>query len=121
MTASRGVKIAITVVTMVLLTGMGGEAIVAAPALVPALWWAARSSGAWARPGLTVLAALVMTEVGWFLAYTAGGEARPSIVLGPALGAALTITIFFFTLRSRSEKIGSGARGQERSTPRAQD
>jgi hypothetical protein len=90
----RVARIVIAVATMVLLTGMGGEAIVAAPILVPALWWAARSSGRWAAAGFTFLAALVMAEVGWFVVYTSAGEAQLWITIGPALAAVATISVF---------------------------
>jgi hypothetical protein len=114
MTARTAAKIGIGLVTALLLTGMG-EAIFSAPALVPALWWAARSSNVWARAVLTFLAALVMTEVGWFLAYSASGEDQPLIILAPALGFA--VTVFAFTFVPRATK--TAGRAQGRSGPRA--
>jgi hypothetical protein len=84
-----------------LLLSMGG-AIFGAPALIPALWIAGRSSGRWGAAGFTFLAALVMTEVGWAITYLTVREDQPWITLGPALGLAGTIVVFSMTLgRSR--------------------
>src|SRR5688572_33249426 len=69
----------IVAVTLLLLTSHGG-AMIAAPFLVPALWWAHRSSGRLARAGLALLAGLVMAEVGWLVAYSISGERQPFIL-----------------------------------------
>ena len=94
-------KSVIAVGTAVALVSAGGAAIIAAPLLVPALSWAARSSRGWARVAFTLLAALVMAEVGWLIAYEAIREAQPYIVLGPAAGFAATIAAFALTLGPR--------------------
>lgn len=98
------IKTLIAGATLFLLLGQG-EAIFAAPVLVPALWWAHQSSRARpARVGLTFLAALVMTEVGWFLAFAASRESQPFISIAPSLG--FVGTILFFWLRGRSRDRG---------------
>jgi hypothetical protein len=79
--------------TIFLLLGMG-EAIMGAPALVPALWWATRSSRRVGAIGFTFLAAVVMTEVGWLFAYVVAGESQPWIILGPSAGFVGTVVLF---------------------------
>lgn len=104
-------KIGVTFTTLFLLTSVGGAAIMTSPALVPALWWAAHSSGRWARAGLSFLAALLMAEVGWFVAYSAAGEDQPYIALGPSLAFVGTIAAFWLTLGPRTgrENASNGA------------
>jgi hypothetical protein len=92
-------------VTILFLMGMG-EAIIAAPALVPALWWATRSSAGVARAGFTLLAGLVVTEVGWLVAYITAGESQPWIILGPSLGFVVTVVLFTLGARRRGRNAG---------------
>jgi hypothetical protein len=87
------VKLLVASVTTLLLMSMGGQ-FYAAPILIPALWWAARSSKKWAAAGFTFLAALLMSEVGWVIAYVTVGEEQPWIALAPALGFVVTIALF---------------------------
>src|SRR6266540_4505261 len=91
--ARRIFKFVVASGTLFLLMSMGG-AIIGAPALVPALWWAGRRSRRLGAAGFTLLAAIVMTEVGWAIAYTAVGESRPWITLGPVLGFTATVVVF---------------------------
>jgi hypothetical protein len=95
--ARRLAKALIAGGTILLLMSWGG-AIVGAPALVPALWWANRSSTRWGAVGFTFLAALVMTEAGWAVVYSTIGEEQPWIVLGPVVGVVATV-LFFSTNR----------------------
>lgn len=97
-------KILLALGTMLALTSLGGLAIIGAPFLMPALWWAASCSGTWPRAGFTFFAGLVMTEVGWFLTYSATGEDQPYIILGPALGFVLTIAVFLLTMGPRPRR-----------------
>jgi hypothetical protein len=92
----------IVAVTLLLLMSMGG-ATVAAPFLVPALWWAYRSSGKWARTGLALLGGLVMAEVGWLLAYSIAGERQPFILAIPSL--CFVGTMVLFGLRGRASTV----------------
>jgi hypothetical protein len=78
--------------TMFLLMGWG-EAIVAAPFLLPALWWAYRSSRRWHRAGFALLAGLVMAEVGGLPAYLMTRESSALVYVGPSLGFAGTIAL----------------------------
>ena len=61
--ARRTFKFVVAGGTVFLLLGQG-EAVYAAPALVPALWFASRTSRLGGSVGFASLAALVMTEVG---------------------------------------------------------
>jgi hypothetical protein len=93
------VKVSIVLVTLVLMTGLGGEAIAGSPGIVPALWWALGEARTRAgRIGITLLASLVMTEVGWYLAYASIGERQPYISGSPVL--AFLVTDALFSLRS---------------------
>ncbi len=69
---------AILVGTVLLLLSMGG-AILAAPVLLPLLWWAARTTGRGIRVLGAILAALVVAEVAWAGVYVVVGERQPSI------------------------------------------
>ncbi len=69
---------AILVGTVLLLLSMGG-AILAAPVLLPLLWWAARTTGRGIRVIGVILAALVVGEVAWAGIYVVVGERQPSI------------------------------------------
>lgn len=106
----RVARLAIALGTMFALTSVGGVAIVGAPFLVPALWWASLSARPWVRAGLTFLAGLVMAEVGWFLVYATMGEEQPYIVLGPALGFIATIVAFTITTRTCPRGVAAGER-----------
>src|SRR5438128_2688702 len=96
--ARRVFKFVVAGGTIFLLLGQG-EAIYAAPALVPALWVASRVSRLGGAVGFTVLAALVMTEVGWAIAYVTVGEIQPWITMAPSLAFVTTILFFAFTRR----------------------
>jgi hypothetical protein len=80
---------AILVGTVLLLLSMGG-AILAAPVLLPLLWWAARTTGRRIRVLGAILAALVVGEVAWAGVYVVIGERQPSTWALPALAAAVT-------------------------------
>jgi hypothetical protein len=73
-----------------LLLSMGG-AIVVAPATVPLLYFAARSSGsAGYRHAAAVVAALTAAELTWAATYVAAGEPKPAIWLVPLMAAVVT-------------------------------
>jgi hypothetical protein len=69
----RVVTGAILVGTGLLLLSMGG-AILAAPLVLPLLWWAARTTGVGIRVIGAILAALVVGEVVWAGVYLVVGE-----------------------------------------------
>jgi drug/metabolite transporter (DMT)-like permease len=91
-------KLLIAGTTMFLLMSFGG-AIYAAPALVPALWWANDNAATkLGHVGITLLACAVMTEVGWALTYISIGETQPFISISPI--TAFLVTDAAFSLRS---------------------
>jgi hypothetical protein len=87
---------AILVGTVLLLLSMGG-AILAAPVLLPLLWWAARTTGRGVRLLGAILAALVVGEVAWAGVYLVVGERQPYIWALPALSAAVTLWLMLVT------------------------
>jgi hypothetical protein len=87
---------AILVGTMLLLVSMGG-AILAAPVLLPLLWWAARTSSRGVRLLGATLAAVVVGEVTWAGVYVVVGEQQPYIWALPALSAAVTLWLMLIT------------------------
>lgn len=95
-------KFVIAGVTLLGLVDQGAQ-FIAAPLLLPALWWAARSSERWGATGFTLLAALLMAEVGWLLAYGTTQEAQPWILVWPSVAFTLTI-VFFLATHRRAQK-----------------
>jgi hypothetical protein len=100
---------AILVGTLLLLASMGG-AILAAPVLLPLLWWAARTSTRGVRLIGVILAALVVGEVVWAGVYVVVGERQPYIWALPALSAAATVWLMLLTTRPDPRGSGSPAR-----------
>jgi hypothetical protein len=100
---------AILVGTVVLLLSMGG-AILAAPVVLPLLWWAARTTGRGIRVLGAILAALVVGEVAWAGVYVVVGERQPYIWALPALSAAVTVWLMLVTTRPDPRGSGSPAR-----------
>jgi hypothetical protein len=94
----RAAIAAILAGTVVLLGSMGG-AILAAPVLLPLLWWAARTTGRGVRLVGAILAALVVAEVAWAGVYLVVGERQPFIWLLPVLAAAMTVWLMLLTTR----------------------
>jgi hypothetical protein len=100
---------AILVGTLLLLLSMGG-AILAAPVLLPLLWWAARTTGRLVRVIGVILAALVVGEVVWAGVYLVVGERQPYVWALPALSAAVTVWLMLVTTRPGPRGSGSPAR-----------
>jgi hypothetical protein len=101
---------AILVGTVLLLLSMGG-AILAAPVMLPLLWWAARTATGGVRLLGVILAALVVGEVAWAGVYLVVGERQPSIwALLPALSVAMTVLLMLLTTRPDPRGSGSPAR-----------
>jgi hypothetical protein len=105
----RVVSGAILVGTGLLLLSMGG-AILAAPLVLPLLWWAARTTGGGIRVIGAILAALVVGEVVWAGVYVVVGERQPYMWALPALSAAVTVWLMLVTTRSDPHGSGSPAR-----------
>jgi hypothetical protein len=108
-TLRRVVIGAILVGTVLLLLSMGGE-ILAAPVVLPLLWWAARTKGGGVRLIGATLAALVVGEVAWAGVYLVVGERQPYIWALPALSAAVTVWLMLLTTRIDPSGPGSGTR-----------
>jgi hypothetical protein len=104
----RRVAIGAVLVGTVLLLGSMGGAILAAPVLLPLLWWASRTTGGWVRVLGAILAALVVGEVAWAGVYVVVGERQPYIWALPALSAAVTVWLMLVT--TRPDPRGSAAR-----------
>jgi len=100
---------AILVGTVLLLLSMGG-AILAAPMLLPLLWWATRTTTRGVRLIGVILAALVVGEVVWAGVYLVVGERQPYIWALPALSAAVTVWLMLLTTRPGPRGSGSAAR-----------
>jgi hypothetical protein len=100
---------AILVGTLLLLGSMGG-AILAAPVLLPLLWWTARTTTRGVRLLGMILAALVVAEVAWAGVYLVVGERQPYIWALPALSAAMTVWLLLVTTRPDPRGPGSPAR-----------
>ena len=105
----RAAIAAILAGTVVLLGSMGG-AILAAPVLLPLLWWAARTTGRGVRLVGAILAALVVAEVAWAGVYLVVGERQPFIWLLPVLAAAVTVWLMLLTTRPDPRGPGPVAR-----------
>jgi hypothetical protein len=108
-TLRRVVIGAILVGTVLLLGSMGG-AILAAPVLLPLLWWAARTTTSGVRLLGAFLAALVVGEVAWAGVYLVVGERQPYIWALPTLSAAVTVWLMLVTTRIDPRGPGSVAR-----------
>ena len=106
----RRVAIGAILVGTVLLLGSMGGAILAAPVLLPLLWWATRTMGRGIRVLAAVLAALVVGEVAWAGVYVVVGERQPYIWALPALAAAVTVWLLLVTTRRDPRRSGSPAR-----------
>lgn len=89
-------KVLLAIVTLLLLSSVGGAAAYAAPVTLPALFLAARFSRGTGEGILwAVLAAATALESAWLLAFVALGEATPWIWLLPILAAmAAGIVVF---------------------------
>lgn len=87
------VKVLLFIISVPILMSMGAQ-FYAAPVLLPAFWWAAKSSNSWGFALFTFLAAWLMALLGWVAAYLTVREAQPWIVVGPVLGFLGTITMF---------------------------
>jgi hypothetical protein len=100
---------AILVGTVVLLGSTGG-AILAAPVLLPLLWWAARTTGRGIRVIGAILAALVVGEVAWAGVHVVVGERQPYIWALPALPAlSAAVTVWLMLLTTRHDPRGGGS------------
>jgi hypothetical protein len=106
----RRVAIGAILVGTVLSLGSMGGAILAAPVLLPLLWWATRTTGRWIRLIGAILAALVVGEVVWAGVYLVVGERQPYIWALPALSAAVTVWLLPVTTRHDPRGSGSAAR-----------
>jgi hypothetical protein len=100
---------AILVGTVLLLLSMGG-AFLAAPVVLPLLWWAARTTGRGVRVIAAILAGLMVGEVAWAGVYVTVGERQPYIWALPALSAAVTVWLMLVTTRPDPRGSGSVAR-----------
>ena len=108
-TLRRVVLGAILVGTVLLLGSMGG-AILAAPVVLPLLWWATRTTDRGVRLLGAILAALVVGEVAWAGVYLVVGERQPYIWALPALSAAVTVWLMLVTTSIDPRGPGSLAR-----------
>jgi hypothetical protein len=106
----RWAAIGAILVGTVLLLGSIGGAILAAPVLLPLLWWAARTTGRGIRVLGAILAALVVGEVAWAGVYVVVGERQPYIWALPVLVAAVTVCLMLLTTRPDPRRAGSAAR-----------
>jgi hypothetical protein len=89
---------------------MGG-AILAAPVVLPLLWWAARTTGRGIRVIGAILAALVVGEVAWAGVYVVVGERQPYIWALPALSVAVTVWLMLVhQTRPARARVGSTPR-----------
>jgi hypothetical protein len=102
----RRVVIGAILVGTLLLGSMGG-AILAAPVLLPLLWWTARTTTRGVRLIGVILAALVVAEVVWAGVYLVVGERQPYVWALPALSAAVTVWLMLVT--TRPDPPGSGS------------
>lgn len=99
-------KLLIAAFTMLMLMSLGGGQFVTAPFLLPALWWAFRSSGRWGRAGLAFLAGLMGLEFGWLIAYSIADERPVPMWFATVLGFVGTVGIFYLSAgRSRVRQI----------------
>ena len=105
----RRVAIGAVLVGTVLLLGSMGGAILAAPVLLPLLWWATRTTGKGIRVLGAILAALVVGEVAWAGVYVVVGERQPYIWALPAVSAAVTVWLMLVTTRHDPRRSGSAA------------
>ena len=105
----RRVVIGAVLVGTVLLLGSMGGAILAAPVLLPLLWWATRTTGKGIRVLGAILAALVVGEVAWAGVYVVVGERQPYIWALPAVSAAVTVWLMLVTTRHDPRRSGSAA------------
>lgn len=88
-------RLAIGLVSAFLLLSMGGAQAIAAPATVPAMWWATRSAKTIvARLLLTLVAVLTMLVVGWMIPYNIAGENPVAIAIGIGVAVVGTIVVF---------------------------
>jgi hypothetical protein len=99
---------AVLVGTVLLLLSMGGG-FLAAPVVLPLLWWAARTTRG-VRVIAAILAALLIGEVAWAGVYVVVGERQPYIWALPALSAAVTVWLMLVTTRPDPRGSGSVAR-----------
>ena len=106
----RRVAIGAILVGTVLLLGSMGGAILAAPVLLPLLWWVTRTTGRGIRVLGAILAALVVAEVAWAGVYVVVGERQPYIWALPGLSAAVTVWLMLVTTRHDPRGSGSAAR-----------
>jgi hypothetical protein len=83
--AVTGIKIALAVLTLLLMVSFGGQVLI--PILTPLHVWAANRSGPIGRVLWAVPTALSTAAVGWVMAYELFGEAQPMIWLMPLLAA----------------------------------
>src|SRR5205807_6528258 len=90
----RAAKAILLVVTLVLMSSMGGG-FLALPLLIPAHIWAARRSGRVGRVAWPVLPAVSVLMLVWAVVYVLAGESKPTIWLLPlvALVGALCGTV----------------------------
>jgi hypothetical protein len=91
--------------TTFLLMGQG-EAILAAPVLVPALWWVYRWSKRWGRIGSAFLAGLVMIETSWYVVYFTAGENAALMIATISIAFAGTLILFWKTGTRREHDAG---------------
>jgi hypothetical protein len=82
-TTTAVAKVALAVVTLVLLISQVGFIIV--PLLMPAHIWAARTSSRLGRVLWTLLPSLGLAFLAWATIYVSVGEAKPTIWLVPVL------------------------------------
>ena len=92
--ARRGMaKLTLAAMTLLCLSSMGGL-FLAAPALLPLHWWAARRSTIVGRVGWGLLAGLGMAMTAWAAVYSLTGETQPVIWLIPLVVLAGVIDVF---------------------------
>jgi hypothetical protein len=100
----RAATLVLLVVAALLLTSLGGAAILAAPVTLPLLYAGVRAHPT--RPfrvAGALVASLTVAEVAWAGFYVLVGEHSPWIAVVPLAAAAVTFAVFFVTPRAARE------------------
>jgi hypothetical protein len=92
------IRLVIGLVSLALLTSIGGAGIAAAPVTLPLLWWAGWTSrNAAARALLNVVAVLTAAEGAWAVAYLAFGDGSAATLWLPVVAAVVVFVAYPLT------------------------
>lgn len=94
-------KLLLAAFTILMLMSLGGAQFYAAPFLMPALCFAFRSSGRWARAGFAFLAGVLGLETGWLVCYSTVGEQTVPMWIAMTLGFSVPILLFYLPLAKK--------------------